>query len=89
MISYRKMERIVKGFSNHRRIQILELINTYPNLSVLEISTKLKINYKTASEHIRRLAISGLVSKRNRGADVLHELSPLGTTILKFLRKLE
>ena len=83
------MERIVKGFSNHRRIQILELLNTYPNLSVLEISAKLKINYKTASEHIRRLAISGLVWKRNRGSNVLHELSPLGLSILKFLRKLE
>lgn len=83
------MERIVKGFSNHRRIQILELLANNPNLSVGDISTKLKINYKTASEHIRRIALAGLVTKRNSGSNVLHKLSPLGSTILKFLRKLE
>lgn len=89
MLSTRQLERIVKGFSNHRRIQILELIKRKPELSLLDISTELKINNKTASEHIRRLTISGLVLKRNRGANVLHKASPLGEIILKFLRKLE
>jgi len=89
MLSYRHTERIVKGFSNHRRIQILELVSQKPELSVQEIATQLKINIKTASEHIRRLAISGLVLKRNRGVNVLHKLSPRGDVILKFLRKLE
>ena len=89
MLSYRQTERIVRGFSNHRRIQILELISQKPELSVQEIATQLKINIKTASDHIRRLAISGLVLKRNRGVNVLHKLSPRGDIILKFLRRLE
>ncbi|MBI3289933.1 winged helix-turn-helix transcriptional regulator [Candidatus Microgenomates bacterium] len=89
MLTYRQLERIVKGFSNHRRIQMLELINRKPELSLTEISTELKINNKTASEHIRRLAISGLVLKRNRGVNVLHALSPLGFLILKFISRLE
>lgn len=89
MINYRKTERTVRGFSNHRRIQILELLSNYPELSVMEVSGRLKINFKTASEHIRRLAISGLVIKRNQGANVRHKLSPLGLSILKFLRTLE
>lgn len=88
-MEYRRLERLVKGFSNHRRIQIMELINDAPELSVMNIATRLKINVKTASEHIRRLAISGLVLKRNRGVNVLHKLSPTGDLILKFLRKLE
>ncbi len=83
------MERIVKGFSNHRRVQIMELVSSKPELSLQEIATMLKINVKTASDHIRRLAISGLVLKRNRGVNVLHKLSPRGDVILKFLRKLE
>ncbi len=86
---YRQLERTVRGFSNHRRIQILELLSNKPELSVLEISEKLKINYKTASEHIRRLAISGLVLKRNQEVNVRHKLSPIGKLILIFLRKLE
>ncbi|MEX2007628.1 MAG: winged helix-turn-helix domain-containing protein [Candidatus Levyibacteriota bacterium] len=89
MLSFRQTERIVKGFSNHRRIQILELISQKPELSLQEIATELKINIKTASDHIRRLTISGLVLKRNRGVNVLHKLSPRGSVILKFLRKLE
>lgn len=89
MLSPRQLERIVKGFSNHRRIQILELVDQKPELSLIEISTQLKVNNKTISEHIRRLTISGLVLKRNRGANVLHKLSLLGENILKFLRKLE
>ena len=89
MLRTRHLERIVKGFANHRRIQIIELLEKYPELSLKEISSKLKINIKTASEHTRRLTIPGLVFKRNRGNNVLHKLSPLGLFILKFLRKLE
>ena len=89
MLKPRQIERIVKGFANHRRVQILQLLDETPELSVQEISRQLKINYKTASEHIRRLALAGLVLKRNRGVNVLHKLSPQGTTILKFLRILE
>lgn len=87
--TYRDLERIVKGFSNHRRIEILELLKKHPELSLMEISTKLKINFKTASEHVRRLAISGLVYKRNRGNNVLHKLTNRSESILKFLRILE
>ena len=86
---YRKMERIVRGFSNHRRIAILELLARRPELSVDEISEILSINYKTASEHIRRLAIAGLIMKRNQGASVRHKLTKIGGHILKFLRTLE
>ena len=89
MLKPRQLERIVKGFANHRRIQILQLLSDSPELSVTEISEKLKINFKTASEHIRRLAIAGLVLKRNQGANVRHKLSPTGNSILKFLRTLE
>ena len=79
----------MRGFSNHRRIEILILLEKQPELSVLEVATKLGINFKTASEHIRRLAIAGLVWKRNEGNSVRHKLSPRGKTILKFLRTLE
>lgn len=89
MYNQRQLERIVKGFSNHRRIQIINLLSGNPELSLSEISQKLKINLKTASEHVRRLAISGLVLKRNQGKNVRHKLSDRGVIILKFLRMLE
>lgn len=88
-LEYRKLERMVRGFSNHRRIEILELLKKTPELSVIEIAGKLKINFKTASEHIRRLAIAGLVIKRSAGNSVRHKLTSRGLSILKFLRTLE
>jgi DNA-binding transcriptional ArsR family regulator len=89
MYTQRQLERIVRGFSNHRRIQIMTLLSSVPELSLSEIAQKLKINLKTASEHVRRLAISGLVLKRNQGKNVRHKLSDRGVVILTFLRTLE
>jgi len=87
--SARKLERIAKGFANHRRIEIMNLLQKQPELSVMNVAQELGINFKTASEHIRRLAIAGLVLKRSDGNSVRHKLSALGLTILKFLRTLE
>lgn len=85
----RQLERIVKGFANHRRIEILTLLEKKPELALFEIADELNINFKTASEHVRRLAIADLVMKRNEGNHVRHALSLQGKSILKFLRILE
>jgi DNA-binding transcriptional ArsR family regulator len=87
--TYRQLERIVRGFSNHRRIEILELLEKEPELSVLEIAERLGINLKTASQHIRRLTIAGLIMKRSEGASVRHKLTERGKKVLMFLRTLE
>ncbi|MBI4276599.1 winged helix-turn-helix transcriptional regulator [Candidatus Uhrbacteria bacterium] len=87
--SYHPLERLVRAFANHRRIEILELLDRTPEMSVDEIADELRINCKTASEHIRRLAIAGLVLKRSQGLYVRHKLTDLAKTILKFLRMLE
>ena len=87
--TYRELERLVKGFANHRRIQILEMLKMTPELSVDDVATELNINFKTVSEHIRRLAIGGLVLKRNHGNYVRHRITGRAESILKFLRILE
>ena len=83
------MERLVRGFSNHRRIEIIELLAKSPELSVVEISDILKINYKTGADHIRRLTIAGIIMKRNDNNFVRHALTNDGKSVLKFLRTLE
>ncbi len=87
-MDFQKLERIVKGFANHRRIEILELLEKKP-LSLSNISIILKINIKTASEHTRRLYLAGLIEKKYRGRAVLHSITDLGSDILTFLRKWE
>ncbi len=88
-MEYHKMERLVRGFSNHRRIQILVLLEKSPELSVEEIAKITKTNTKTAADHIRRLAIAGLVLKRNEGTLVRQKLTLRAHKVLKFLRILE
>ena len=88
-MTYKQLERLSKGFANHRRIEIMELLKKIPELSVEEIADSLSVNFKTISEHTRRLAIAGLILKRYEGHSVRHELSRRGLQILKFLRTLE
>ncbi len=87
--TYRQLERLTKGFANHRRIQIMELLKKEPELSVDEIATQLKVNFKTCAVHVQRLAIAGLVLKRSDGNSVRHKLTSSAESILKFLRTLE
>ena len=87
--TYRQLERVVKGFANHRRIEIMEIIKRKPELTVADISKELNVNFKTISAHINRLAIAGLVIKRYQGSSVHHKLTSRAEHILKFLRILE
>jgi DNA-binding transcriptional ArsR family regulator len=87
--THRELERIVKGFANHRRLQILELLYKEPELSVQEISEKLKSEFKNISAHINKMAIAGLVIKRNEGNMIRHKLTNRGKSILQFVRIME
>lgn len=89
MKPFRQLERITKGIANHRRIEIITLLEKSPELSVIEIAQRLKVNFKTVAEHIQRLTRAGLVMKRNDANAVRHALTSLGKSILKFLRTLE
>ncbi len=67
----------------------MELLDKKPELSVFDIAEELDVNFKTISEHVRRLAIAGMVLKRSDGSSVRHKLTAQGNSILKFLRTLE
>ena len=88
-MNWRSTEKITKGVANHRRLEIMDLLQRKPELSVEEVADILKINFKTASEHIRRLAIADLLIKRYEGNFVRQKLTSRGQSILKFLRILE
>lgn len=85
----RQLERVVKGFANHRRIQVLRLLESQPDLSLQEIADRLVANLKTTGEHVRRLTVSGLVVKRSDGRSVRHNLTDQGTRALMFMSTLE
>ena len=85
---FRHMERIVKGFANYRRLEILELLHAKPNQTIEEISELIKSGYENTSDHLRKMNAAGLLLKRNQGPSVLHRLSPRAEAILAFCKKL-
>jgi len=82
----KQLERHFKGAANHRRIDILMLVRNFEGISVDEISEKLECNFKTISEHTRRLVQAGLLQKQYRGRKVAHSLSPYGLRFFKFIQ---
>ncbi len=88
-MNYRSLERIIKGFASHRRIQIMDLLKREPELSVLDISEKLNMGYENTSDHVRKLASAGLVLKKNNGPAVQHKLTVRAESILMFCKTLQ
>lgn len=85
MKTTKQLERYCKGVANHRRIQILRLLNKKAGLNLISISEHVACNHKTISEHTRRLVQAGLLNKKYQGSEVLHTLSPYGIKFVKFL----
>lgn len=83
----RQLERHLKGVANHRRIEILITVALNDGISVDDIAQSLQCNFKTISEHTRRLVQAGLINKEYRGRTVIHSLSPYGLKIYQFLKE--
>ncbi len=88
-MDFRKTERIIKGFASNRRLEIMNLLNKEPELSVLEISERLKIGYENTSDHIRKMSVAGLVMKRSDGPNIRHKLTSRAKSVLAFCKTLE
>lgn len=82
----KQLERHFKGVANHRRIEILLLVKENEGITVDGIADRLQCNFKTISEHARRLVQAGLLNKKYRGRAVLHSLSPYGQKFCEFIQ---
>lgn len=83
----KQLERHFKGVANHRRIAILLLVLKDPEITLEAISENLDCNFKTISEHTRRLVQAGLLNKEYKGRKVEHKISPYGKRIALFISK--
>jgi DNA-binding MarR family transcriptional regulator len=81
----KQLERHFKGIANHRRIDILFLVKQAEGITLEEIAGKLQSNFKTISEHTRRLVQAGLLNKKYRGRNVTRSLSPYGQEFVRFI----
>jgi len=82
----KQLERHFKGVANHRRIGILLLVNSQDGIILEGITKTLECNFRTVSEHTRRLVQAGLLNKKYRGREVAHSLSPYGQEFIRFIK---
>lgn len=61
---------IASGLANHRRIEIIRLLQSRGSLCVNEVATECRIDVATASQHAKRLHEAGLIKKRAEGRKV-------------------
>lgn len=81
----KQLEAIIRGFANHHRIAMLELLAEQPGLTLDACAKALDMNVKTASEHLRRLALADMVDKEADGRSVHHTLTDRGRAAVAFI----
>jgi len=83
--SSKQLERHFKGIANHRRIDMLMLVYKKSGLTLDQICENLNCNYQTLAEHASRLTRAGLISKKNKGNNVEHSITPYGKKMCNFI----
>ena len=86
MKTSKQIERHFKGIANHWRIDILLLVYKNPDITLDNMATELNANFKTISEHTRRLVQAGLLNKKYQGRNVAHSLSPYGQKVIQCIK---
>ena len=79
---------VVKGGANRHRLRIMLSLIENPDQSVTDLADELKINFRTASEHTRKLSQAGLISKKYQSSFMTHHITPLGRKFIKTLSDL-
>jgi predicted transcriptional regulator len=82
----KQIERHFKGIANHYRIDILIFVDKNHNATVDDLAVGLNANFKTISEHTRRLVQAGLLNKSYKGRFVANSLSPYGKQVVRFIK---
>jgi predicted transcriptional regulator len=62
---------LAAGLANHRRIEIIRLLQDRGNMCINDLAIECRIDVATASQHAKRLHEAGLVKKRAAGRKVL------------------
>lgn len=70
------------ALANHRRIEMIRLLQERGNLCVNDMALECGIDVATASQHAKRLHEAGLIKKRAEGRKVLLYPTRRASTLL-------
>ncbi len=72
--STKRLSHVFKALANERRMMIIKLL-TSKRMPVINLSTKLKLSFKSVSKHLQKMEREGLVSKKQEGKYMYYKLS--------------
>lgn len=72
----KELERIFKALANKKRLAILRVIKNEKEISVADISDKIKLSFTSTSKHLRILALANILEKDQRSLQVYYSLAP-------------
>ena len=79
----KKIVQILKALANEKRLKILDVIRENPDLSVCEISRLSRVNYKTTSAYIRKMATAGIIKLSSDKSRILGNINKNTQEIIK------
>ena len=84
-IEIKTMERLLKAVANQRRLAIIRLLKNKNELTVSEISSAIKLSFRSTSKHLAVLLAMDIVEKEQRSVEVFYRLSVAQEPVIKYL----
>ena len=74
--SLSKIAEVVKTIGHPQRIEIIEVLRTFPSLTVLDIQDKMRTNIEQSllSHHLIKMKDKGILVSRKEGSSVFYSL---------------
>ncbi len=69
------LERTLKALANRRRLAILEYLKRQPEATVGEVSSAIKLSFKSTSKHLAILAAADMVERDQRSLQMYYRLA--------------
>ena len=82
----KQIEKYFKAAANHKRLEILLLIEKSSDIYLEKIAEYTDCDIKNVFQHVQKLYNSGLVNKKHKGKMVGHTLSPYGKRFVNFIK---
>lgn len=83
MADMKKLERILKGLANRRRLAILKFLNGVKKANVAQIAETINLSFKATSKHLVILANLDVLEKEQRSLEMFYYLSKIQNPIVK------
>lgn len=87
MTNLKSLSKQFKSLANERRLRILEELLKHKRLSVGEISSKIKLSFRSTSRHLKILENAGFIESEQVSINIYYFISPTAPKEFLYLIK--